>query len=459
MNSPEQFDLIVIGSGAGLAVSSYAARQKLKVAVIEDGPMGGTCLNRGCIPSKLLIHHADIAETIRRAKEWHIDAELKGLDFSAIIEEVSRIVDADSEKIRAGHAASPHITLIEARAEFVDEKTLKAAGRLLTAPSIVIAAGARPAVPPIAGLADTPFLTSTEALRLKKQPRTMAIVGGGYIGAELAHFFGGLGTTVTIIQRGPTLLSNEDETIARTFTEVFKSRHTVLINHDVKKVSHDGKFFTIVAEKKGGGEMTIEADQLLIALGVTPNSDRLAVVKAGIATDERGFITVNEYLETTAPGIWALGDIIGRHLFRHAANWESNYVVANIYGEKKIAVDYTAMPHAVFSSPQVAGVGPTEQELRQRGEKYQVGTYPYANTAMGMAFKDSQGFVKMITDEAGKKILGCHIVGPEASTLIHEVVVAIKAANADIDAIKHSIHIHPALNEVVQRAARRLDRP
>lgn len=455
-NSPEQFDLILIGSGAGLAVSAFAAQQGKKVAVVDDGPIGGTCLNRGCIPSKLLIHHADVIETIKRAGEFHIDATLNGINYDAIIDEVSKIVDGDSEKLRAGNDASKQIDLIQQRASFVDSKTVTAGGRLLTAPHIIISAGCRPSKPPIEGLANTPFLTSTEALRLKPQPKHLAVLGGGYIAAELAYFFGALGTKITIFQRGPVMVSNEDETIAKTFTDVFSRNHTVLVNHEVKRVKHDGALFHITAETKDGKEVTTTADQLLVALGVTPNTDTLAVEKAGIKADERGYIIVDEYLQTGVPGVWAFGDIIGRNLFRHAANWEAQYLIQNIFGSQKVAVDYTAMPHAIFSSPQVAGVGATEQELKKSGAVYQMGIYPYATTAMGMALKEKDGYVKILTDKAGKKILGCHIIGPDASTLIHEVVVAMKAAHGDINALKASIHIHPALNEVIQRAARKI---
>lgn len=455
-NSPEQFDLILIGSGAGLAVSSFAAQQKLKVAVLDDGPLGGTCLNRGCIPSKLLIHHADIIETIKRAKEFHIEASVSAINYEAIIDEVSKIVDGDAEKLRLGNEASPQIDLIRHRASFVDPKTITAGSRMLTAPHIVIAAGARPSLPPIEGLKNTPFLTSTEALRLKKQPHTMAIIGGGYIAAELAHFFGTLGTAITIFQRGPVMVSNEDETIARSFTDIFSRTHTVLTDHEVRSVAHDSSRFTITAQTKDGKTVTQSFEQVLVALGVTPNSDTLALDTAGIATDARGYITVNEYLQTSAPGVWAFGDIIGRNLFRHAANWEAQYIIANIFGSQKVAVDYTAMPHAIFSSPQVAGVGATEQQLKKDGIAYQMGLYPYASTAMGMALKEKDGYVKILSDQSGKKILGCHIIGPEASILIHEVVVAMKATGGDINALKHSIHIHPALNEVVQRAARKI---
>ncbi|MFC1662584.1 dihydrolipoyl dehydrogenase [Patescibacteria group bacterium] len=456
MDQPKKFDVIVIGSGAGLAISSYAAQINLKAAVVEEGPMGGTCLNRGCIPSKLLIHHADVANIIREADKFNIKAELKEIDFPAIVDYVSKYVDEDSAKIEKGNINNPNITLYKKRGSFVDNKILKVGDQLITSDKIVIAAGARPNIPPIEGLKDAPYMTSKEALRLTTLPKKLIVIGGGYISAELTHYFGSLGSQTTIFQRGPVLVANEDEEIAQTFTEVFSRRHNVLTNWAVKKVSHDGKEFTVTAQSKDDRDITEKADQLLVALGVKPNSDTLAVEKAGIKINDRGYIEVNEYLETSVSGIWAFGDIIGRNLFRHSANWEANFVVQNIFGREKLAVDYTAMPHAVFSSPQIAGVGATEQELKNKGMKYQVGKYLYTNTAMGAALKEEDGYVKMITDESGQKILGCHIIGAEASTLIHEVLVAIKAANGNVSAIKNTVHIHPALSEVVQRAFRQI---
>ncbi len=449
-STPKTFDVIVIGSGSGLSVSSWAAAQGLKVAVIEDGPFGGTCLNRGCIPSKLLIHSADVAETIRRSSEFGIDSRIDRIRFADIMERVASYVDDHAAETEKANRSDTRIEVFNSRAVFVGPHELEVAGQRITADKIFIVAGARTVVPPIPGLEGTPFLTSKEALRQKTQLKKMIIIGGGYIAAELGHFYGALGTEVELFQRGPLMVPNEDESIAETFTELFAKKYMVHTEASVERVDYANNTFTVTATGPSGS-MSASGDALLVAVGIQPNTDTLQVAKAGLEIDKRGYLVVNEFLETSIPGIWAFGDVIGRHLFKHGANWETSYAVQNAFGSEKVAVDYTAMPHAIFSSPQVAGVGMTEQELKKGGVKYRVGVSAYAETAMGDALQEKDGFVKALLSEDGQQILGCHIIGPEASTLIHEVVVAMKASGRT-EAITKSIHIHPALNEVVQRA-------
>lgn len=441
----QTFDVVVVGSGSGLAVAEYASAKGMKVAVAEEGPFGGTCLNRGCIPSKMLIHSADVAEQIRGASRFGIDAEITHIDFRSIVDRVTKSIDADSRRIAEAVAQDPNITVFRERAVFVGERTLRVGDEQITGDKVFIVAGARAMVPRIEGLEGTPFLTSREALRLDKQPAKLTIIGGGYVGVELGHFFGGLGTQVTILQRGPSLITNEDEEIAKKFTERFSAKYAVKLNHPITSVAYDREHFTVVA----GGERFV-SDQLLVATGVTSNADRLDVERAGVAVDARGYVRVNEYFETTAKNIWAFGDIIGKHLLKHSANWEANFAVASAF-RKKIPVDYSAMPHAIFSSPQVAGVGATEQELQSEGREYLVGRYPYSGVGMGEALREEYGFVKVLTDTAQENILGCHVMGPEASILIQEVVLAMKTGRSP-QSIRQSIHVHPALTEVIQRA-------
>lgn len=446
----KDYDAIVIGSGSGLSVASWAASQGLKVAVIDDGPFGGTCLNRGCIPSKLLIHSADVAETIRRSGDFGIDAHIDQVRFSDIMRRVSAYVDDHAAATEQANRSAKNIDVFQSRAEFLGLHELEVAGQRMTAEKIFVVAGARSVLPPIPGLAETPYRTSKEALRQSTQPKKMMIIGGGYIAAELGHFYGALGTEIELFQRGSLLIPNEDESVARTFTELFAKKYSVHTEAAVERVAYANGAFTVTATGPQG-QITASGDALLVAAGIRPNTDLLQVEKAGLEVDKRGYLVTNEYLETSVPGIWAFGDIIGRHLFKHSANWEASYAVQNAFGSEKVAVDYTAMPHAIFSSPQVAGVGSTERDLKQRKVKYRAGSAAYAETAMGEALREEHGFVKALLSEDGRQILGCHIIGPEASILIHEVIVAMKASGRT-EAITKSIHVHPALNEVVQRA-------
>lgn len=450
------FDLVIIGSGSGLDVANAAAQHGMKVAVIEKEKMGGTCLNRGCIPSKLLIHSADIAEIIKSAESFGIKVDKFSIDFQSIVKRTTSIVDDESNGIKNAFAEIDNPKLYQNECRFTGEKTILVGDETISASKILIASGTRPAIPKIDGLDGSRYITSDEALRLQKQPRTLTIIGGGYIAAELAHFFGALGTKINIIEWGDILLKHEDIDISRKFTDVFSKKYGVHLGYNTESVSkknnNNNDVFHIVARNSAGKTLDLESDQLLIATGRTPNSDTLALGDTGIKTDQKGFIVVDDYLETNVKGIFALGDAVGRYMFKHSANMEAQYAFNNIMHSQKVPVDYTAMPHAIFSSPQIAGVGHTEQQLRKKGLSYKKAVYNYIDTAMGRTIEDTDGFIKFLVSNEGK-ILGCHILGSHASILIHEVLVTMRAGDGTIGSIEKTVHIHPALSEVVSRAA------
>ena len=454
----EHFDVIVIGAGSGLSISSAASANGLKTAIIEQGPMGGTCLNRGCIPSKMIIHSADVAETINRAKEFGINPKGYSVDFRKITERASRLVDQDSRSIEKGIRADKNTTLFKTEGKFIGYKTLRVGNKMIKGDKIIIAAGTRPQIPPVEGLNEVEYMTSTEALRLTKQPKSLTVIGGGYIAAELAHFYGALGTKINIIQRRDALIPNEDREISEKFTKIFSRKYNVFLNYDAIKVSKKGNgIATTIKNNSAKNKIkNIVSEKLLVAAGRIPNTDILDVAKTGVKADKTGYVKVNGYMETTAKNIWALGDICGKYLFKHSANLEAEYVYNNTFGRQKKKVDYSAMLHAIFSSPQIAGVGCTEEELREKKIPYLVGRKRYIETGMGTALNDKEGFVKILADKKTRKILGCHILGTDASTLIHEVIVAMKAKQK-VDILEDAVHIHPALSEVVQRAVRNLE--
>jgi mycothione reductase len=481
-----KFDLIVIGGGTGLDIANAAAARGYRVAIVEKGMLGGTCLNRGCIPSKLLIHSADIVQMIKNAQTFGIKVNNILIDFQKIVKRVNKITDDESNKIKEELSKSDNPVLYTQQCYFIDNKKLafKRTGDkekkkeenetseashsynddTIMADKIVIATGTVPKIPGIKGLAHSGFITSDEAVRLRKQPKVITFIGGGYIACELAHFFGGLGTKVNIIQRNDYLIPNEDEEISEKFTDIFQSQYQVYLGYDTESVSkvqinnNDEKIFRILAKNKTNEKtMEIDSDQLVVSTGRKADSSILNLEKTGVHVDKDGFIIVDKYLETTTPGIFALGDVIGKYQFKHSATLEAQYAYHNIFAQKsqeKIPVDYTAMPHAIFSSPQVSGVGFTEQQLKeQKNIKYLKSTYHYIDTGMGLAINDKEGFVKFLVDKENRKILGCHILGTDASTLIHEVLVSMRSGDGTIDSISNTIHIHPALSEVVGRAA------
>ncbi len=461
----ETVDFLVIGSGSGLDVANAAVNQGQSVAVVERGPLGGTCLNRGCIPSKLLLYHADVLEMVERADEFGIDATVDGVAFADIVREVNEEVRADSESIHRGLRSSDQHLLLEGEGRFVDDRTVEVHGgehdgTRVRAETVLVAAGTRPAVPPVDGIDDVGYLTSTEALQLETPPDRLVIVGGGYIAAELGHFFGTFGSDVTIVGRRPHLLPEADGAVAEAFTERYEERFTVHTGHEATSVTERNGEVTVEARPyeygadpgpvEGGDSVSVTGDELLVAAGRVPNTDTLNLGATGVQTDEQGFVRTDEYLRTDQPGVWALGDIVGEYLLKHSANHEARAVARNIFGDKPRPVDYSAMPFAVFASPEVAGVGAREADLRRADREYATNTYRYEDTARGDAMH-AEGLVKALVDLDGE-ILGCHIVGPDASTLIQEVVVAMQSGSGTVRDIREAVHIHPALPEVVARA-------
>jgi dihydrolipoamide dehydrogenase len=472
----EEYDFLVVGSGSGLDVADAAASRGLSVAVVESGPLGGTCLNRGCIPSKRLLYHADVRETVARAEEFHLDVTVADADVGAIVREVTEAVDASSDAIRRGLRASDAHALYEGLGRFVGERTVEVsegpdAGATLRAERVLVATGSRPAIPPIDGLDGVDYLTSTEALRLERPPDHLLVVGGGYVAAELAHFFGTFGSDVTIVGRRPTLVPEADREVATAFTERYADRFTVHVGHAATAATTGDGEITVTAhpyeyEREDGDEhanagsgaddgrvvagdpVTATGDALLVAAGRVPNTDRLNPAAAGIATDDRGFVETDDYLRTTAADVWALGDVVGEYLLKHAANHEARAVVRDLFGESE-PIDYSAMPFAVFASPEVAGVGAREADLRAEGRAYGRSVARYEDTARGRAMR-AEGLVKALVGPDGA-ILGAHVVGPDASALVQEVVVAMRAG-AGVGGIRDAVHVHPALPEVVHRA-------
>ncbi len=452
----QTFDLIVIGSGSGLEVSAAAAERGMKVAVIEDGPFGGTCLNRGCIPSKMLVHVADVARTIAEAERFGIHASIDRIDWPFIVERTFADIDRDAANILEGNRRAQNITVFDGTARFMGPKQLAVGDATLTAESIVIAAGTRPSVPDIPGLAEAGYEPTDTVMRLGELPRRLAILGGGFVGAEMGHVFASLGSEVTIVTRGPAMVRDEDREVSRVLTESYARRMAVRLSTEVRRVVPGDRGLTLEVGPSGDVDAPpsepIECDVLLVATGRIPNSDRLEVAGSGIETDERGFVVADEYLRTNVDGVWALGDIVGRWQLKHNANLEAAHVANNLLNPDEMApVDYHAMPAAIFGSPQVGSVGLTEQAAEERGMAYAGATQAYHDTAYGQSIEDNDGFAKVLADPASGEILGCHVIGADASVLVQEAVNLMRF-RLPVDVIAQSIYIHPALSEVMQGA-------
>ena len=456
----DKFDLIVIGSGAGMHIVSSALEEGMKLALVEHGPLGGTCLNDGCVPSKMLIYPADVIRAVQSAKSVGVEASITGIDFQLIMKRMHSIVESRREKLERFIEAEERVTLYRSSAEFIDNYTLKSGDKTLTAPKIVLASGARALMPPIPGLLEAGYLDNTSILSIDEVPESIIIIGAGYIGCEYGHFLSALGADVTILGRSKQVLNNEDPEVCRCVKKVLSMDLKLLTGHEVNKVEVlDGKKIVFAKNLEDNKVYEFQAEEILVAAGRISNSDILKPEKTGVKTDKQGWIVVNEYLETSALGIWALGDAIGKHMFRHTANYEAVLVWHNIINEKKEKVDFHAVPHAVFTHPTVGGVGLKESEAISAGYKVLIGRAMYKEVAKGIAMNEENGFVKVVVEEETGKILGGAVVGPEAPELVQQIVYLMNAEYQDLELLIRSQVIHPTLSEVIVKAFSRLEHP
>ncbi len=442
--------MVVIGSGAGAEIAQNALSKGLSVALVDRGAIGGTCLNVGCIPTKMLVFPADRIVEIEDTKKLGITAEIKDIDFKAIMDRMQRLVDDDESNMREGLKSIKGLELYESEAHFVSDYTLEVGGVKIRGEKIFIATGARPLVPKIKGLDKVNFLTNESALRLESRPKSMIIIGGGYVATEFAHFFAAMGTDVTILQRGSRLVPGEEAEVSELLKTSMSRRMKIHTGTEAVEVREkDGVLTVVGVDKNTGQSVEFSAEKILVAAGRTSNADLLKVENTGVKTDQRGYIVVNEFLETTKEGIWAIGDAIGKAMFRHAANEEAEIAWHNSgTGEHKVEMDYSATPHAVFTSPQIASVGLREAEARKSRGEILVGKAMYSEVAKGAAMMEDAAFAKAIVDKESLQILGFHIIGPYAAILLQEVVNAM-ANKLDIYSIGRAMHIHPALSELI----------
>lgn len=460
----EEFDLIVIGSGAGTNVASEAAQKGLRVALVDQGPTGGTCLNNGCIPSKMLIYPADVIRSIQYARNIGVHAELYEVDFEKIMSRMHGVVDGARRNLEEALDKAEGLTYIKEKAEFTGEYVLKAGKREITSRKIVIATGARSLVPAIPGLVKAGFLDNVSLLQLKELPRSLIIIGGGYIACEFGHFFSALGVDVTIIGRHPLLLKGEDPEVARLVQQRLSLFMKVVTGHEVVSVERRGELKAVSAKNiEDGRILQFDAEEILLAAGRQPNSDLLHPERSGVKMDRQGWIAVDQFLETSKKGIYAMGDALGKHMYRHTANYEAEVVGHNLFhGEEKAnqeEANYHAVPYAVFTYPAVAGVGMKEAEAVAKVLNVLIGRAAYMDTAKGMAMGEEGGLIKVVLEEETGKILGATIAGPSAPELAQQVVYLMNTDYQDLMPVIRSQVIHPTLNEVLVRAFSQLQRP
>ncbi|MEZ2121060.1 mycothione reductase [Corynebacterium sp. CCM 9203] len=448
------YDLIIIGTGSGNSIPGPEFQDQ-RIAIIEKGRFGGTCLNVGCIPTKMYVYTADIAEEIRNAATYGLDAQLNGVDWSSIRERVfGRRIDpiADGGEAYRRGDETPNIDVYDRAARFVEPKTIETGSGdevvTITGDTIIIAAGARPTILPTITESGVTYYTNENIMRLEELPKTMTILGGGFIAVEFAHVFASLGVDVTLVNRSKQLLRKTDADISARYTEVAGTRFTLHLGVTPTGATEDENGVTLQLDD--GTQVTSEV--LLVATGRTPNGDQLNLDAAGIEMDGQR-VKVDEFGRTTADGIWALGDVSSPYQLKHVANAEMRAVKHNLLNPD----DMKPMPHknvpaAIFTHPQIASVGLTEDEARDAGHDITVKIQNYGDVAFGWAMEDTTGFAKLIADRTSGQLLGAHIIGPQAATLIQQLIT-VMAFGLDVREVAHDQYwIHPALPELIENA-------
>ncbi|MCX2733791.1 mycothione reductase [Saccharopolyspora sp. NFXS83] len=455
------FDLVIIGSGSGNSILDERF-DDWNVAIVEKGVgstgnYGGTCLNVGCIPTKMFVHTADTAASPGVGTKLGVDLELRDVRWRDIRDRIFGRIDAISDGGRRYRAeGSANVTLFQGEARFTGVKELTVATgsgpETITADRFVVAAGGRPATPDVPGIDEVDFHTSDSVMRLDELPDRMIILGSGFIGAEFAHVFSALGVEVTVVARSGALLRAEDEDISQRFTELAQARWDVRLNRKQTAVERDGDVVRLHLEGPDGAE-TVEAEQLLVAVGREPNTDLIDAAAGGLKVREDGKIEVDAEQRTSVDGVWALGDISSDHELKHVANHEQRVVQHNLlHPDELIDSDHTYVPHAVFSSPQIAAVGLTEQQAREQGVDYVTKIQNYGDIAYGWAMEDTTGFLKLLADPADGTILGAHIIGPQAPTLIQPLIQAMQFGLDARTMARGQYWIHPAMPELLENA-------
>lgn len=460
------FDLVIIGAGSGNSILTPEF-DDWDVAIVERGAFGGTCLNAGCIPSKMLVLPADrLVEADEAARRLDVRTSAAGGDWPAIRDRVFGRIDPIAASGTSYRRGQDHVTVLSGDARFVGERELEVVAtdgttERVTADRFVLAAGARPRIPDVPGLADVGYHTSDTVMRIDALPEHLVILGGGFIAAELGHVFSALGSRVSVVHRGDRMLRHEDAEVSARFTDCFGERVDLYFHATPTSVRSEGGRIVVEVDQDPSRLhrpdqrrcSELAADALLVTTGRDPNGDQLDVAATGVRLDEDGYVITDDTLATGVPGIWALGDIRNGRQLKHLANQEARVVSHNLlHPDAPVRIDQRVVPHAVFSHPQVAMVGETEMDLNNEGRLHVVGRCDYAGVAYGWALEDTSGFAKVLVDPHDRTILGAHVIGPQAATLVQQLAQAMQFGIPADRLASEQIWCHPALPELLENA-------
>ena len=455
------FDLLIIGSGSGNSLINPDF-DDLSIAIVERSVFGGTCLNVGCIPSKMFVYAAEMAHHAQHdGPRLGVHTTFDGVDWPAIRDRVFGRIDPiaeGGEQYRAEGTDQEHVTVYKGSGRFTGDKTLEVAmndgtTEVVTADRVVLAAGARIAIPDVVANSNVKYLTSDTIMRVNELPKRLIVLGGGYIGAELGNVFGSLGSHVTILNRSSIMLRREDPDIARRFTDSYSERFDVRLNTDLISMEQDSNGEITIHMQENGEEVTVTGDALLVATGRIPNGDELNVAATGVELNDRGYVVSDANMRTANNDVWALGDITNPAQLKHTANAEARVVAHNLANPDDLReIDRRITPHAVFGYPQVATAGLTEPEAVAAGHSIVTTVHDYGSAAYGWAMEDTTSVCKLVADAETRLLLGAHIIGPQASTLIQQLIQGMSFDLTVDQMASGQLYIHPALTEVVEQA-------
>lgn len=454
----EKFDVTIIGSGPGGYVAAIRCAQLgMKTAIIERYPtLGGTCLNVGCIPSKALLDSSEHYYNAKHTFTQHgIDIKELKVNFKQMVQRKAEVVKQTSEGINYLMKKNK-ITVYTGHGAFINKNTIEITGAdgkkmQIESGKIIIATGSKPSSLPGIEIDKKRIITSTEALELNEIPKHMVIIGGGVIGLELGSVYARLGTKISVLEFTGGIISTMDGALGKELLKSLKKLgFEFYLNHKVTGVTAKGKEVTVTADNAKGGKMELKGDYCLVSVGRKPYTDNLGLDRAGVKIDNRGKIETDEHLQTNVPGIYAIGDVIKGAMLAHKAEDEGTFVAEIIAGQKP-HINYNLIPGVVYTWPEVAAVGFTEEQLKEQGKKYKTGNFPFKASGRARASMDTDGFVKVLADEVTDEILGVHIIGPRAADMIAEAVVAMEY-RASAEDISRMSHAHPTYTEAFKEA-------
>ena len=451
------FDIAIIGTGSGNSILDERYLDK-RVAICEKGVFGGTCLNVGCLPTKMFVYTAGVAHQARESSRFGVDAHVDSVRWPDIVSRVFGRIDPLASGGEQYRRSSPNVEVFASHARFAapapgDGYRLRTDdGDEFSADQVVIAAGARATVPPAIADCGVDYHTSDTIMRISELPEHLVIVGGGFVAAEFAHIFSSLGTKVTIVLRGTTMLSHCDDTVCERFTDIASRKWEIRSRRNIAHGSSDDTGVTLTLDDGS----TLHADTLLVATGRVPNGDQLEAHHAGVKVED-GLVVVDEFQRTTARNVFALGDVSSPYQLKHVANHEARVVKQNLLQDwddtdNLMRANHQNVPSAVFTDPQIACVGLTENEARAAGYRIRSKVQDYSDVGYGWAMEDSTGFAKLIVDDDSGLLLGAHIMGHQASSIIQPIIQAMAFDLPAQDMARGQYWIHPALPEVVENA-------